>query len=73
MHPTNVPVLIAASRLPLPMPRMAAVPAFPRIDIDGADADIEEVQRRAAASLSRSRFTPKELKRLELERAEMLS
>jgi hypothetical protein len=55
VHPTNVPQIVAASRLPIPKGRTLAVPAFPKINIDGATADINLVQERAAASLSRSR------------------
>ncbi|GMK54292.1 hypothetical protein CspeluHIS016_0108780 [Cutaneotrichosporon spelunceum] len=65
MHPTNVPEIVAASRLPLPKARAKDVPAFPAINIEGSFANINTVQQRAAASLSRSRFEKEELKRLE--------
>lgn len=72
VQPVNVPILIAASRLPLPAPRTRDVPAFPRfprIEIEGANADIEDVQRRAAASLNQSRFRADHIERLHQKRA----
>ncbi|KLT43044.1 Nucleotidyltransferase [Cutaneotrichosporon oleaginosum] len=65
VHPTNVSEIVAASRLPVPKERTHDVPAFPKIDIEGATADIEMVQRRAAASLSRGRFEKGNLARLQ--------
>ncbi|BEI80049.1 hypothetical protein CcaverHIS002_0105780 [Cutaneotrichosporon cavernicola] len=70
MHPTNVPEIVAASRLPLPKARTRDVPAFPAIDIGGSTTDIDMIQRRAAASLSRSRFEKEELKRVERQQRE---
>lgn len=65
VHPTNVPEIVAASRLPLPKERTLDVPAFPKINVEGGTTDIDLVQRRAAASLSSSRFEAKELARVE--------
>lgn len=58
VHPNNVPVIIAASRLPVPAPKVhAEVPAFPEIEAEEEALGVDDVHGwgKAGAAAARAR------------------